>query len=145
MRPTSLRIGIRMGRAYLIIYVRNPGVGTWRDSAIARISRFAVPDVGEAPKKVAATEMAARRLPWPDANSATSGRRLIEMIETDGGGKKGKIARRIIEHAGEQTGAPVKTRITREVEIASRGIPRNRALESDNGDVHDVASGLTAE
>ena len=41
----------------------------------------------------------------------------VEMIETKGGGKKGKIGRRIIEHAGEQTGAPVKTRITREVEI----------------------------
>src|SRR5438874_6534931 len=39
------------------------------------------------------------------------------MIETEGGGKKGKIGRRIIEHAGEQTGAPVKTCITREVEI----------------------------
>ena len=41
----------------------------------------------------------------------------VEMIETEGGGRKGKISRRIIEHAGEQTGAPVKTRITREVEI----------------------------
>ena len=41
----------------------------------------------------------------------------VEMLETEGGGKKGKIGRRIIEHAGEQTGAPVKTRITREVEI----------------------------
>src|SRR5438874_763377 len=40
------------------------------------------------------------------------------MIETEGGGKKGKIGRRIIEHAGEQTGAPVKMRITREVKIA---------------------------
>ena len=39
------------------------------------------------------------------------------MIETEGGGQKGKIGGRIIEHAGEQTGAPVKTRITREVEI----------------------------
>ena len=41
----------------------------------------------------------------------------VEMIETKGGSKEGKIRGRIIEHAGEQTGAPIKTGIAGEVEI----------------------------
>src|SRR5438046_6913966 len=42
----------------------------------------------------------------------------IEMVDTKGGGKEGQISGRIIEHAGKQTGAPVKTSITGEVEIS---------------------------
>ena len=42
----------------------------------------------------------------------------VEMIETKGGGKEGKISGRIIEHAGEQTGAPIKAGVAGEVEIS---------------------------
>jgi hypothetical protein len=42
----------------------------------------------------------------------------VEMIETKGGGKEGKISGRIIEHAGEQTGAPIKAGVDGEVEIS---------------------------
>ena len=40
----------------------------------------------------------------------------VEMIDTKGRGKEGQISGRIIEHAGKQTGAPIKTGIAGEVE-----------------------------
>src|SRR5437667_12885162 len=40
----------------------------------------------------------------------------VEMIETKGGGEEGKISGRIIEHAGKQSGAPIKTGVAGEVE-----------------------------
>jgi hypothetical protein len=72
------------------------------------------PDVGEV------TEKSCRHRNGGEAGSVTRRKFCdiwktinVEMIETQGGGKKRKVGRRIIEH----TGASVKTRITREVEI----------------------------
>src|SRR5438067_13853392 len=42
----------------------------------------------------------------------------IEIVDTKGGGKGGQISGRIIEHAGKQTGAPVKTGIAGKVDIS---------------------------
>src|SRR5207253_5685824 len=42
----------------------------------------------------------------------------VEMVDTKGRSKEGQISGRIIEHAGKQTGAPIKTGIAGEVEIS---------------------------
>jgi len=92
-------------------------VARFRDRANQQIRT--IPDVGEAAEK------SCRHRNGGEAASVTRRKFCdiwktikVEMIETEGGSKKGKIGRRIIEHTGERTGAPVKTRMTREVEIA---------------------------
>ena len=97
-----------MGRAYLISISeksRRRHVARFRDRANQQIRT--VPDVGEAAEK------SCRHRNGGEAASVTRRKFCdiwktinVEMIETEGGGKKGKIGRRIIE----QTGAPVKTR-----------------------------------
>src|SRR5207248_3180296 len=96
---------------------RRRHMARFRDRADQQI--WTVPNVGETAEKGCRHRNGGQAAPMAGRKLCDIGKMIdVEMIDTKGSGKEGQISGCIIEHAGKQTGAPIKTSITGEVEIS---------------------------